>query len=205
VNRTSWRNRAAALLTIFAITACAAKDEAALHQHPDGSTTLPAPVIPEGAMFTVSDVRFMQGMIAHHGQAIVMSDLAATRTTNGSMLKFTQKIDLSQRAEIGLMQEWLIEREQAIPDSGAHNHMSMPGMLTAEQLKELEAARGKNFDRLFLTFMIQHHEGALKMVADLMDDPLGARDINLSVLAIDIDTDQRAEILRMHQMLADLQ
>jgi uncharacterized protein (DUF305 family) len=185
------------------LAACAAKDESAIHDHP--ATPLPAPVIPEGANFNATDVQFVQGMIAHHGQAIVMSEMAATRTTNSQLLKFTQKIDLSQRNEIGLMEAWLIEREQAVPDSGAHNHMMMDGMLTPEQLKQLGAAKGKEFDRLFLTFMIQHHEGALKMVADLFATPLGAQDVNLSVLATDIDTDQRAEISRMQQMLAEIQ
>lgn len=208
------RGHFVALLMAVATAACAAPKETADQQHPGGSAMpgmpagmdmsamgLPAPVIPAGARYIVADVQFMQGMIAHHGQAVVMAKMAESHGANAQMLRFTQKIALSQRAEIRLMQNWLDERGQAVPDSNAHEHMMMPGMLTAAQLKELDAAKGKAFDKLFLVYMIQHHEGALKMVADLQAAPFSMQDALLNGFATDVDTDQRAEILKMHTML----
>jgi uncharacterized protein (DUF305 family) len=165
---------------------------------------LPAVHIPKGAMFTVADVRFMQGMIAHHAQAIYMSRMAAAHGASPHLLKFAQKIDQSQQAEIHLMQDWLHANGQFATDTSSWRHMMMPGMLTADQLTQLEAAQGKEFDRLFLTFMIQHHEGALKMVADLFAAPLAAQDVDVSVFANDVHTVQTAEIGIMRQMLNTL-
>jgi uncharacterized protein (DUF305 family) len=157
--------------------------------------------IPAGALFTEADVRFMQGMIAHHGQAIHMSRMAATRGANPRLLRFAQKIDQSQAGEIVLMQEWLRANGQFAPDASAWRGMSMPGMLTAGELAGLEAARGAAFDRQFLTLMIRHHEGALRMVADLLAAPRAAQDVDVSVLANDVETTQTAEIGVMRQML----
>jgi uncharacterized protein (DUF305 family) len=145
----------------------------------------------------------MQGMIAHHAQAIAMAQMAASHGANPQLLRFTLKIDLSQRSEISIMQQWLRERNQHVPDSTAHQHMAMPGMLTAEQMKALDASRGAAFDKLFLELMIQHHEGAIKMVADLFAvNPSPEPD--LFGLATDIDFDQRAEIEKMYEMLGTL-
>ena len=164
-----------------------------------------APVtIPAGANYTVADVRFMQGMIAHHAQAIYMSRLAPTRGASPRLLRFTQKIDQGQTAEIQLMQEWLRANGQMAPDTSSWHHMTMTGMLTAAQLASLEAARGAQFEEQFLRFMIQHHEGALKMVTDLMATPQAAQDVDVSVFANDVETVQTAEIALMHQMLATL-
>ena len=164
-----------------------------------------APVtIPPGALYTLADVQFMQGMIAHHGQAIFMSRLAASHHANARLLKFAQKIDQSQRAEIRLMQDWLQANNQFAPDTTAYHTMMMPGMLTAAQVAQLDAARGAEFDKQFLVLMIQHHEGALKMVADLLASPRAAQDVDVSVFANDVDVVQTAEIALMHQMLADL-
>jgi uncharacterized protein (DUF305 family) len=160
--------------------------------------------IPKGALYTEADVRFMQGMIAHHAQAIYMSRLAASRQANARLLKFANKIDQSQQAEIRLMQDWLRANNQAAPDTGSWRTMTMPGMLTAEQLAKLDASRGAEFDRQFLALMIQHHEGALKMVADLLAAPLAAQDVDVSVFANDVQTVQTAEIDTMHQMLNEL-
>jgi uncharacterized protein (DUF305 family) len=146
----------------------------------------------------------MQGMIAHHGQAVLMASLAGKNGANPRLLQFTQKIALSQSAEIQLMQGWLDERGQFVPDTASYKTVTMPGMLTAEQLKQLESAKGKDFDRMFLEMMIQHHEGALQMVADLQATPLAMQDPLLSSFTTDIDTDQRAEILKMHQMLDEI-
>jgi len=165
---------------------------------------LPAVKIPAGAIYTEADVRFMQGMIAHHAQAIYMSRMAASHEASPRLLKFAQKIDQSQQAEIRLMQGWLRANDQFATDTSSWRHMSMPGMLTADQLRQLAAARGQAFDRLFLTFMIQHHEGALKMVKDLFAAPLAAQDVDVSVFANDVQTVQTAEIGIMQRMLTTL-
>ena len=160
--------------------------------------------IPKGALYTVADVRFMQGMIAHHAQAIYMSRMAVAHGATPRVLKFANKIDQSQEAEIHLMQGWLRANNQIAPDTSAWRHMSMPGMLTEAQLAQLDAARGTEFDELFLTLMIQHHRGALTMVADLLAAPLAAQDVDVSVFANDVVTVQTAEIATMQQMLANL-
>jgi uncharacterized protein (DUF305 family) len=160
--------------------------------------------IPKGALYTAADVHFMQGMIAHHAQAIYMSRLAVSRGASPRLLKFANKIDQSQQAEIRLMQDWLVANKQAAPDTGSWRTMTMPGMLTAAQLSTLDAARGAEFDKQFLELMIQHHEGALKMVADLLATPMAAQDVDVSVFANDVTTVQTAEIGTMQQMLSNL-
>lgn len=178
------------------------------HEHDMAGMSMPGmstPVtVPKGALYTEADVRFMQGMIAHHSQAIYMSRLAATHGANPRLLKFANKIDQSQLAEIRLMQDWLRANNQMAPDTSSWHTMSMPGMLTTEQLSQLDKARGIEFDRLFLTLMTQHHTGALKMVADLLATPLAAQDVDVSVFANDVHTVQTAEIAVMQQMLAGL-
>lgn len=160
--------------------------------------------IPNGALFTAADVQFMQGMIAHHAQAIYMSRMAAAHGANPRLQRFANKIDQSQIAEIKLMQDWLHRNGQSAPDTSSWRTMHMPGMLSAAQLQQLDAAKGVDFDRDFLTFMIQHHNGALKMVTDLFDTPLAAQDVDVSVFANDVQTVQTAEIGVMQQMLANL-
>lgn len=172
------------------------------HQHMAGMA-MPM-TVPPGALYTAADVHFMQGMIAHHGQAIYMSRLAASRGANPRLLRFAQKIDQSQDAEIRLMQDWLRANNQYAPHADSWRMMSMPGMLTAEQLAQLDAAKGAEFDRQFLTLMIQHHKGALAMVADLFATPLAGQDVDVSVFANDVENTQTAEIAIMQQMLADL-
>jgi uncharacterized protein (DUF305 family) len=160
--------------------------------------------IPKGALYTQADVRFMQGMIAHHAQAIHMSKLAAAHHVNAHLLKLAQKIDQSQTAEIRLMQEWLRANNQIAPDTSSWRMMQMPGMLTTEQLQQLDAATGRSFDMLFLELMIQHHNGALEMVADLLATSGAAQDVDVSVFANDVVTVQTAEIGAMQQMLVQL-
>ena len=204
------RGRIAAALLLLSpvVFACASQKPdkppvaGADHQHMAGMS---APItIPKGAIYTEADVRFMQGMIAHHAQAIYMSRMATAHGANARVVKFAQKIDQSQIAEIRLMQEWLRANSQSAPDTGSWRSMQMPGMLTAEQLKTLDASKGAEFDKQFLTLMIQHHEGALKMVADLFASPLAAQDVDVSVFANDVTTVQTAEIATMHQMLDNL-
>ncbi|MEO5816770.1 MAG: DUF305 domain-containing protein [Gemmatimonadaceae bacterium] len=164
-----------------------------------------APItIPKGAIYTVADVEFMQGMIAHHGQAIYMSRLAAARGASPRVLKFAIKIDQSQGTEIRLMQEWLVANKQTAPVAESWRTMSMPGMLTPEQLKTLDTSHGVEFDRQFLNLMIQHHNGALRMVKDLFATAQAAQDVDVSVFANDVVTVQTAEIDIMQQMLANL-
>ncbi|HEY2849751.1 MAG TPA: DUF305 domain-containing protein [Gemmatimonadaceae bacterium] len=166
---------------------------------------MPAKItIPKGAIYTVADVEFMQGMIAHHAQAIYMSRMAAAHGASPHLVKFADKIDQSQVSEIRIMQDWLLANNQTAPDTSSWRTMQMPGMLTADQLKELDAAKGVAFDRAFLIMMMQHHNGALKMVADLFATPLAGQEINVSVFANDVVTVQTAEIGVMQRMLAAL-
>ncbi len=161
-------------------------------------------VIPKGALYTVADVEFMQGMIAHHAQAIYMSRLAAEHGASPRVLKFANKIDQSQVPEIRIMQDWLHRYNQFAPDTGSWRTMRMAGMLTDQQLKDLNAAQGVAFDREFLTLMIQHHNGALKMVDDLLNTPLAAQETDVNVFANDVFSAQTAEIGIMIQLRADL-
>lgn len=160
--------------------------------------------VPAGAIYTVADVEFMQGMIAHHAQAIYMSRMAEAHNANPRLLRLATKIDQSQVAEIRIMQEWLRHNEQFAPDTSSWRTMTMPGMLTAEQLKTLDAATGVQFDRLFLELMIQHHEGALQMVKDLFATPGAGQEVDVNVFANDVVTVQTAEIGAMRQMLSQL-
>ncbi len=178
------------------------------HQHMPGMSMpgmdmgMPPVDIPKGAIFTEADVRFMQGMIAHHAQAIYMSRLAAGRQANARVLKFANKIDQSQVAEIHLMQDWLRANKQFVPDTSSWRTMHMPGMLTDAQLAELDAARGAQFDRLFLTYMIQHHRGAVSMVKELFSTQGAGQDETVFKFASDVNVDQSTEIARMEKMLA---
>jgi uncharacterized protein (DUF305 family) len=155
----------------------------------------------DGPGFTAADVRFMQGMISHHAQAIRMAQMAPTHGAGEQLLKLAQKIDISQKDENKFMARWLAEREQAVPDSMHVQMMMMPGMLTPEQLAELDAAREGEFDRLFLTFMIQHHQGALTMVDSLLASPGAAQDSDIFRFITDVQVDQSAEIDVMGSML----
>ena len=189
------------LVAVLAGAPClvVAQTPAQPHQHDMAAMT---PVtIPKGALYTEADVRFMQGMIAHHAQAIYMSRMAAAHDANARVVKLATKIDQSQVAEIRLMQEWLRRNGQTAPDTSSWRTMPMPGMLTAHQLATLDSARGAAFDRLFLSLMIQHHNGALKMVDDLFSNSLNAQDVDVSVFANDVQTVQTAEIAVMQQML----
>ena len=152
---------------------------------------------------TPADVKFMQGMIGHHAQAIEMTDLIASRTSREQMKLLGQRIAVSQADEMNMMRAWLKARGQEVPAEHAH-HMPggmMPGMLTPEQMAELTAATGEAFDRLFLRYMIQHHEGALAMVDDLFKTPGAGQEGDINAFAADVDSDQRMEIDRMRALL----
>ncbi|HMA02198.1 MAG TPA: DUF305 domain-containing protein [Gemmatimonadaceae bacterium] len=160
--------------------------------------------IPAGAPYAAADVRFMQGMIAHHSQAIYMSRMAESHGASPRLLKLAKKIDQSQVAEIRIMRGWLHENGQFAPDTSSWRTMHMAGMLTDAQLRELDAATGPAFDRAFLTMMIQHHEGALQMVNDLLATPGAGQEVNVNVFANDVVSVQTAEIGIMRQMLQQL-
>jgi len=161
-------------------------------------------VIPKGAIYTKADVEFMQGMIAHHAQAIVMSRMAESHGANPQVLKLSNKIDQSQLPEIHIMQGWLERNNQFAPDTSSWHDMMMAGMLTPEQLTELDAAKGVAFDRAYLRLMIQHHAGALKMVEDLFNAPLAGQEVDVNVFANDVVTAQTAEIGIMQKLLTQL-
>lgn len=170
----------------------------------------PGRVEGQAPRYTPADVAFMQGMIAHHAQALEMVALVPERTTTESIRVLAQRIDISQRDEIRLMRSWLTERGQAAPDPAApHGHhadggheMLMPGMLTGEQMARLAGAKGPEFDRLFLQLMIQHHQGALTMVKTLFGTQGAAQETPTFRYASGVDTDQRFEIDRMQKLLA---
>ncbi len=167
--------------------------------------------------YTPADARFMQHMIVHHGQAVDMGDLVTERTTHAGIAAIARRIAMSQETEIAMMQAWLSRRGEAIEASDLHAHhghhsgmaMSrdvplMPGMLSPAQMDALAASREHEFDRLYLTGMIHHHQGAIDMVNDLMTNPGAGEDPEISEFLAAIIADQSAEILRMQSMLSEL-
>ena len=177
---------------------------------------LPATTKAKLPPMSTADVQFMQGMIMHHAQAVEMTALIESHTENKDVRSLGARISHSQADEIRFMKRWLVSRgqsvEMAMPEmdhskmdhSKMHNMMShdlMPGMLTAEQMEALRRAKGAEFDRLFLTGMIQHHGGALTMVKDLFDAAGSGQDAELFNFATDVDSGQRAEIRIMQTML----
>jgi uncharacterized protein (DUF305 family) len=164
--------------------------------------------------FTAADVHFMTGMIGHHAQALVMAGLAPTHGASPQLRTLCARIINAQNDEIAIMQRWLRDRGQPVPEvhisgttmtvTGPAHAMHMPGMLTQAQLRELDQARGTDFDRLFLQFMIQHHQGAVTMVHDLFATDGAGQDLLSFKIASDIQVDQTTEIARMERMLEAL-
>jgi len=164
--------------------------------------------------YTAADIHFMSSMIGHHAQAIVMSRWAPTHGASGSLKTLAERIINAQQDEIVTMQRWLRDRRQPVPDAttmgtkmmmnGVEQVMLMPGMLTETQMNQLDTARGPEFDRLFLIFMIQHHRGAVSMVKDLFDTYGAGQDETVFKFASDVNVDQTTEIARMERMLAAL-
>jgi uncharacterized protein (DUF305 family) len=161
--------------------------------------------------YTAADIEFMSGMIGHHAQAVKMAGWAESHGASKSLQIFCGRVAMAQTAEIGLMSAWLKDRNQPVPEpdargmkmkmNGQDMFMMMPGMLTEDQMKQLDAARGVEFDRLFLTFMIQHHRGAITMVDTLFNTPGAGQDEIVFKFANDVQADQSTEIDRMQQML----
>lgn len=180
--------------------------------------------------YTQADIDFMSGMIHHHAQAITMSRMAPSHQASPAVQRLTARIINAQTDEITLMQMWLTDRNQSPPtvdstgkvtmghaghvmpagamaghDMSAMGGMpAMPGMLSDAQMKELEAARGSEFDRLFLTFMIQHHRGAVSMVRSLFEARGAGQDETIFKFASDVEVDQSTEIKRMMSMMLEM-
>ena len=164
--------------------------------------------------YTEADIHFMSGMIGHHAQAIVMANWAPTHGASPSVRRLAERIINAQQDEIATMQRWLADRLQPVPEArptgmrmmmnGVEHDMLMPGMLTPAQMKQLDQARGPEFDRLFLMFMIQHHRGAVSMVKDLFDSYGAGQDETVFKFASDVNVDQSTEIARMEKMLLSL-
>ena len=220
--RFSFRTAPSLLLVVLTVAACAAGTGTV--QPSSGPVIVtPQPVtVARGAdtsangqhAYTAADINFMGGMISHHAQALVMAGWSNSHGASPSVLTLSARITNAQQDEIAGMQRWLRDRHQTVPEANPHGMvmkmdgiehvMLMPGMLTEAQLKQLDAARGKEFDRLFLTFMIQHHSGAVSMVNDLFGTYGAAQDITVFKMASDISADQTTEIERMRKMLGAL-
>ncbi|MEO5860624.1 MAG: DUF305 domain-containing protein [Pyrinomonadaceae bacterium] len=210
-------------IVIFTVVAMCSTDTAA--QEPvivrpgapgEATKTLPSTTRPSLPPTSAKDVEFMQGMIMHHAQAVVMTDMIDDRTQNRDVRLLGERISKSQTDEMAFMVRWLQARGQSteMKMAGGDQHSShahgdhqaapshqMPGMLSPKQMEELKAATGAEFDLLFLNGMIQHHEGALVMVKDLHDSPGTAQDAELFNFASDVDSGQRAEIKSMQNLL----
>lgn len=176
------------------------------------SKQLPASTTAVVPKVSAADVAFMQGMIMHHGQAVEMTALISTHTQNAKIRSLGAKISSSQTDEMNFMKRWLVVRGQqvsmAMPgmpgmDMSGAPMAAMPGMLTANQMEALRRAKGAEFDRLFLSGMIQHHNGALTMVKQLFGSPGAGQDADLFQFATDADNSQRAEISIMQGMLEE--
>ena len=164
--------------------------------------------------YVAADIHFMSGMIGHHAQAIVMSRMAPTHGANPEVQRLADRIINAQTDEIKLMQTWLRDRNQPVPPAtpgpmkmmmnGMEHDMLMPGMLSEVQMKQLDSARGPEFDKLFVGFMIQHHKGAVAMVKELFGTYGAGQDETVFKFASDVQVDQSTEIARMERMLAGL-
>ena len=186
--------------------ACASKPSASLHATPPGLGRLP---------YSDADVDFMSGMIPHHAQAVIMAGWAPSHGARKDVAILCERILVGQRDEIAMMQTWLADCGQRVPDaastrhrmkmSGVEHDMLMPGMMTDEEMAALDRARGPEFDRLFLTGMIKHHQGAIDMVDVLFKSYGAAQDETVYKFASDVYADQSIEIDRMHEMLENPQ
>ena len=192
----------ASLLLAATTAACAGAPAQGLHATPPGLGRLP---------YTDADVDFMAGMIPHHAQAVVMAGWAPSHGARADVAVLCERIVVAQRDEIAMMQTWLGDRGQSVPDAtstrhrmkmnGVEHDMLMPGMLTDEEMAALDRARGPEFDRLFLVGMIKHHQGAIDMVDVLFKAYGAAQDEVVFKFANDVQADQSIEIGVMNKML----
>jgi uncharacterized protein (DUF305 family) len=209
----SLSTRSLALL-IFAVALCSSiSAQTVVQPGAPGQPSKTLPASTRGTLPPVSpkDVEFMQGMIMHHAQAVEMTALIDERTQNKELRLLGARISHSQAEEIGFMKRWLRARGQPTGmqmggmdmsdmDMSSHHHL-MPGMLTPKQMEALKNSTGAEFDRLFLTGMIQHHGGALTMVKELYDTAGAGQDAEIFNFTTDVDSGQRAEIRIMQNML----
>src|SRR5256885_326024 len=192
----------AILLAAAAFGSGCARASSGLHATPPGLGRLP---------FSDADVEFRSGTTPHHAQAVVMAGWAPSHGARSDVAVLCERIVVGQRDEIAMMQTWLRDRGLEVPDAASTRHkmtmngmtheMLMPGMLTDEEMAELDRARGPEFDRLFLTGMIKHHQGAIDMVDTLFKAYGAAQDEMIYKFASDVYADQSIEIDRMHEML----
>ncbi|MGZ8471411.1 MAG: DUF305 domain-containing protein [Gemmatirosa sp.] len=211
MNGSSWQMVAVALVAAAASAGCRSAAPPATAGSPAPATPAPtAATAPadDARMRRAADATFMRTMIGHHAQALAMTALVPARSRRDDLRLLAQRIETTQRDEIALMQRWLRTRGEPVPGADpqhAHHgdapHAAMPGMLTPAELTRLAEASGAAFDRLFLEYMIRHHEGALTMVADYFRTPGAGQDTEAFRLASDVDADQRAEIRRMRATL----
>ena len=187
---------------------CTAISRAAFSQA--GAATFGA-ATPDHPAFSEADVHFMSGMISHHAQAVVMAGWAPSHGASASVQGLCARIVVAQNDEIAVMQRWLRERNLPVPQADPRGMampgmgpMLMPGMLTPQQMAQLDSARGTQFDRLFLNGMIRHHQGAIQMVNELFGSIGAAQDGLVFRFAADVNADQTTEIDRMRRMLAAL-
>jgi len=206
---------AAGGLAVIAVASCAPATQrsSAPSIPPPSAAQTDGPTGAQGKQgaYTPADVYFMSGMIGHHAQAVLMAGWAPSHGASEAVRALCERIVVGQRDEIVLMQRWLRERHEPVPDADASHdmmpgmgHAMMPGMLTAEQLAELDRARGADFDRLFLSFMIRHHQGAIVMVNQLFGSPGGGEQETVFRFASDVYADQTTEIDRMQKLLVVL-
>jgi len=206
-----------AVAAVFAAGACSSSSRASAGMPPSSRDSAAAQAARADSVrnsYTPADVEFMTGMIHHHAQALVMSRMAPSHGASGPLQIMAERIIVGQNDEITLMQRWLRERNEPVPEPapagmdmamhGADHAMHMPGMLSPAQLEELDAARGPEFERLFLTYMIQHHQGAITMVDDLFNSYGAGQGDAIFKLASDIAADQSSEIARMQSMLREM-
>jgi uncharacterized protein (DUF305 family) len=216
-----WRH-APALITAVVVAACTSTHRGAVQTTPEPAARqeISPPAIAKARAdslrhpYTVADVDFMSHMIGHHAQALVMAGWAPSHGANPSVRILAERIINAQQDEIATMQQWLRDRGKPVPDpkaagmkmmmNGVEQEMLMPGMLTQDQMKQLDQSRGPDFDRRFLTFMIQHHRGAVAMVQSLFGTNAAAQDETVFKFANDASVDQSTEIARMERMLAAL-
>jgi uncharacterized protein (DUF305 family) len=204
---TTIRTHALGALAALSLAGCAAASAAtSTGTNPTPSNGAPA------VRNNPADVQFMQGMVPHHSQAVLIDGWAPTHGAGTDVQRLCERIVVGQRDEIKLMRDWLRTKGEEVPAAdamrmkmtmnGMTHEMLMPGMLTDDQLKALDAARGKEFDRLFLQAMIQHHKGAISMVDDLEAAPGSRQDETVFRFSQDVYADQTTEIRVMEQMLA---
>jgi uncharacterized protein (DUF305 family) len=201
-------HRAYAVVALIAVTACATASQ---QSSSSSGVAAPTPADTSRRAYTAADVHFMTGMIHHHAQAVLIAGWAPTHDASASLRALCERIVVGQNDEIALASRWLQRHNLPVPViDPAHammpgmQHTMMPGMLTAEQLAQLDRARGPEFDRLFLTLMIQHHHGAITMVNDLFSSQGGGEEEVVYRFASDVYADQTTEIDRMQKMLAAL-